>query len=212
MSIGENIKRVRERHDLTQEEFGKIADVSPMAVSQWENDRAVPRMGAIQRISDYFGIQKSEIIDGEQMLPFGTILPGRSKSAFAQLLGRVHAGDAQKPEVLDGMIELPSSVLERHPHAFFLQVEGDCMDRVYTEYCYVLIDPDREPQDGSIAAVRIDGSEIVMRRLRKGANTLILSPESTSSAHKDIIVAADSDHIVENVGTVVWFQAKKELE
>ena len=61
MGVAENIKWLRTERDLTQEEFGKIADVSAMSVSQWENDRAVPRMGAVQRISDYFGIKASNI-------------------------------------------------------------------------------------------------------------------------------------------------------
>ena len=65
MTIGANIRRIRERHDMTQEEFGRIANVSSMAVSQWENDRAVPRMGAVQAIADYFKISKGEIIDDE---------------------------------------------------------------------------------------------------------------------------------------------------
>ena len=63
MSIAENIRRIRTQHDMTQEEFGKVAAVSAMAVSQWENGRAVPRMGAVQRIADYFNISKGEVID-----------------------------------------------------------------------------------------------------------------------------------------------------
>ena len=65
MSIGKNIKRIRESHDLTQAEFGKIAGVTDKAVSTWENGSADPRMGAIQRIADYFGIKKSDIIDDD---------------------------------------------------------------------------------------------------------------------------------------------------
>ena len=63
MGIGENIRRLRELHGLTQEELGKVAGVSSMAVSQWENGRAVPRMGAVQRLADRFGITKGELID-----------------------------------------------------------------------------------------------------------------------------------------------------
>ena len=63
MSIGSNIKAIREAHGLTQEEFGKIAGVTDKAVSTWENGTKTPRMGAIQKIADYFGMQKSEIID-----------------------------------------------------------------------------------------------------------------------------------------------------
>lgn len=62
MNVGISIKELREAHDMTQEQLGKIAGVSAMAVSQWENGRAVPRMGAIQAIADYFNIPKSTIM------------------------------------------------------------------------------------------------------------------------------------------------------
>lgn len=65
MSISKNIKTLREEHNLSQKEFGKIAGVSDKAVSTWENGTKIPRMGAIQKLSDYFGIPKSAIIESE---------------------------------------------------------------------------------------------------------------------------------------------------
>lgn len=65
MRVSESIRKLRKDNDLTQEQFGAIAGVSPMAVSQWENGRAVPRMGAIQRLADYFDIPKSRIMGDE---------------------------------------------------------------------------------------------------------------------------------------------------
>lgn len=65
MDVGKSIRKLRESRNLTQEELGRIAGVSSMAVSQWENGRAVPRMGAIQRMADYFNIPKSEIMGDE---------------------------------------------------------------------------------------------------------------------------------------------------
>ena len=65
MSIGMNIKLLRESKNMTQAEFGKIAGVSDKAVSTWENGTAEPRMGAIQKIADYFRIPKGVIIDDE---------------------------------------------------------------------------------------------------------------------------------------------------
>lgn len=62
MNVGESIRKIRREHDLTQEQLGRIAGVTAMAVSQWENGRAVPRMGAIQLMADYFGIPKSAIM------------------------------------------------------------------------------------------------------------------------------------------------------
>lgn len=63
MSIGNNIRRLRERYGLSQSQLASIAGVTDKAVSTWENDLKTPRMGAIQKIADYFGIAKSEIIE-----------------------------------------------------------------------------------------------------------------------------------------------------
>ena len=63
MGISENIRLLREHYELTQADLGKIAGVSDKAVWTWENGTAEPRMGAIQKIADHFGIPKSAIID-----------------------------------------------------------------------------------------------------------------------------------------------------
>lgn len=63
MTIAENIKKIREQYGLTQAELGEIAGVSDKAVSTWENGTAEPRMGAIQKIAEHFGITKGSIVD-----------------------------------------------------------------------------------------------------------------------------------------------------
>ena len=63
MSIAENIKRIRLEHGLSQTELGKIAGVSDKAVSTWELGLKTPRMGAVEKMANYFGIAKSVIVD-----------------------------------------------------------------------------------------------------------------------------------------------------
>lgn len=63
MSIGDNIKNLRLKHGLSQLELANVVGVSDKAVSTWEQNKAVPRMGVIQKMADYFGIQKSDIIE-----------------------------------------------------------------------------------------------------------------------------------------------------
>ena len=55
---GKNIKRLRESAGLTQAELGKLAGASDKAVSTWENDTRVPRMGSIQKNSRLFRCDK----------------------------------------------------------------------------------------------------------------------------------------------------------
>lgn len=69
MSIAENIKMLRERYGLTQADLGEIAGVSDKAVSTWENGTAEPRMGAVQKIAEHFGITKGSIVDDSPELP-----------------------------------------------------------------------------------------------------------------------------------------------
>lgn len=63
MSISANIKELRRRYKLSQKELGDIAGVSDKAVSTWEKGIKEPRMGAIQKMADYFNLKKSNIIE-----------------------------------------------------------------------------------------------------------------------------------------------------
>ncbi|APC48990.1 hypothetical protein BME96_12655 [Virgibacillus halodenitrificans] len=63
MGISENLKIIRERYDLTQQDLADIAGVSNKAVSTWESGSKEPRMGAIQKIATHFNLRKSQIIE-----------------------------------------------------------------------------------------------------------------------------------------------------
>lgn len=211
MSTGANIRRLREQRGLTQEQLGKMVDVSRSTITQWERGWTTPRMGNVQLLAGALGVSTADII-ADELPPSNAIKPATAKPAYAPLLGRVHAGEAQEPDVLQDAIPVPYEIIKRHPQGYFLQVEGDCMDNVYPEGCYILIDPEQRPSNGSIAVVSIDGSDYVMRRLYRGANTLILSPDSHNAEYEDMVFAATTEHTVEFHGTVVWFQSSKEME
>lgn len=63
MSIGLNIRRLRESHRLTQKELGTIAGVTDKAVSTWEKGLKEPRLCALQQLADYFGLPLSALLD-----------------------------------------------------------------------------------------------------------------------------------------------------
>ena len=211
MSTGANIRRLREQRGLTQEQLGKMVDVSRSTITQWERGWTTPRMGNVQLLAGALGVSTADII-ADKLPPSNAIKPATAKPAYAPLLGRVHAGEAQEPDVLQDAIPVPYEIIKRHPQGYFLQVEGDCMDNVYPDGCYILIDPEQRPSNGSIAVVSIDGADYVMRRLYRGANTLILSPDSHNAEYEDMVFAATTEHTVEFHGTVVWFQSSKEME
>lgn len=212
MGLAENIRKFRTDADLTQAKLADLVGVTRATVTQWETGWSQPRMGAVEKLSEVLGVSMSELVDGSNIkrVP-GAITPTEPRKAYLPLLGKVHAGDAQEPQVLDERISLPYEVWERHRDGYFLQVEGQCMSKIYPEGSYILIDPMQRPVNGSIAVVSIDGADYVMRRLYKGSSVLVLSPDSWEAGYEDIVISGD-DHTVEFVGSVVWFQASGELE
>lgn len=213
MEIGNNIRRLRKLRGLSQEELAKELDVSRAAVTQWETGWSSPRMGMIEKLSAFFNVSKSEIIDGPSAsVPSGAMLPSDARPAYAPLLGRVHAGDACEPDVIDDRVPIPYEVRSAHPHGYFLEVEGNCMSRVYPEGCHIYIDPRQQPVNGSVAVVSIDGADYVMRRLYNTGRTVVLSPDSWDDCYEDIVITVEDGRTVEYVGTVVWFQPSEEME
>lgn len=215
MSVGSNIKKLRIDNHLTQEELGKIADVSSMAVSQWENDRAVPRMGAVQLLADYFGVPKSVIIDDDSMGEHATQTPVTYEvvgSVEVPVYGKVHAGIlSERDEVVD-TTRIPDFVAAQSPNVFVVHSEGDCMDKDFGVNDDLVINPDKEPVNGSVVVAILDGAEYIVRRLFKTAQTLILAPNSHNPEHKDIVITADSGRTVEIGGVVIWNQSRKLLD
>ena len=212
MGLAENIRKFRTDADLTQAKLADLVGVTRATVTQWETGWSQPRMGAVEKLSEVLGVSMSELVDDSNIkrVP-GAITPTEPRKTYLPLLGKVHAGDAQEPQVFDERISLPYEVWERHRDGYFLQVEGQCMSKIYPEGSYILIDPMQRPTNGSIAVVSIDGADYVMRRLYKGSSVLMLSPDSWEAGYEDIVIAGD-DHTVEFVGSVVWFQASGELE
>ncbi len=90
MSIGENIRRLREQHGLTQRELGEIAGVSDKAVSTWELGLKEPRLGAVARLAAHFGVSKSVILDD-----------AAPSSGFAAALERLCAAWGRTPERIE---------------------------------------------------------------------------------------------------------------
>lgn len=211
MSIARNIRAVRTRNNLTQEEFGEIVGVSSMAVSQWETGRAVPRMGAVQKISDYFHISKGSLIDEDSSTLTKLPISGSTATLPLRTLGKVHAGVMDDETICDDEeIQVPERVVLAYPDAFLLRVEGNCMDRVIPEGSHVVVAPHKVPTNGSIVVIRDDAYEAIMRRYYKGSSALMLSPDSYEEEYQDIIVHDGQE--ITLIGVVVWWQASEMME
>lgn len=221
MGLPENIDALLVKFDINQDALARVAGVAPSSVTRWRNG-AQMRKDSLERICSYFNLSEDDMLSdryglaakehGQFPLPSGAIPVYSSGEATVPLrsLGRVHAGSLADEEEAERRVEVPASVLAAHPRAFALVVEGNCMDRVIPEGAHVLVDPDREPSNGSIAVVETEAYQAVMRRWYRGNSTLMLAADSHEE--QDDMVLGMDDGPVRVVGTVVWWQAPEEME
>lgn len=135
MSLGNRIRRERERMGMNQAELGARVDpqVTREAVTKWENDRAKPRPDTIAQLAALFGMTISELMGEDAGLRSGVRMP---------LYGWTHAGEPMEEIAGDDYAYVPPVVAERHPRGFLLRVRGGCMDRVIPDGSLVCVDPD----------------------------------------------------------------------
>jgi len=62
-TIGQNIKKLRESRGWSQSQLGEKIGKTRTAIWQYEHDKTVPRMGAIEDLASVFGVSKSEIVE-----------------------------------------------------------------------------------------------------------------------------------------------------
>lgn len=183
MSIAENIKKIRLEHGLSQAELGKIAGVSDKAVSTWELGTKIPRMGAVEKMANYFGITKSAIVDDTPAATTSRPIPPgfepMPKMKKIPLIGAIACGEPITAEQnIEKMVDVPENIR----CDFSLTCHGDSMvdagihDK---DVVYIRIQP--EVENGEIAAVRIDG-EATLKRVYYNPGTLTLMPANPAYA------------------------------
>lgn len=67
MNIGENIKAVREHHNMSQNDFAKLLNMTASAVSAWELGTREPRVKNFRQIAELFQIPMSILTEGDAL-------------------------------------------------------------------------------------------------------------------------------------------------
>ena len=75
-TLGQRIAAFRKERGLTQDELAVAMNISPQAVSKWENDISCPDITALGPLADFFHITIDELLRGEaaaqaRMVPTG---------------------------------------------------------------------------------------------------------------------------------------------
>ena len=68
MKLGQTIQDIRDRENLTQEQFGELFHVTRQTVSNWENEKSYPDLITLIEISDKFDVSLDTMLKGDKKM------------------------------------------------------------------------------------------------------------------------------------------------
>ena len=107
MNIGNKIKQLRKRRDLTQEQLAEYLNVSVSAVSQWESGKTLPDISLILPLANFFDVTTDTLF-------------GRCEQAKEEILAEYDAKSSEYANrgEIDARLALWREAAERYPGDF----------------------------------------------------------------------------------------------
>lgn len=191
-----NIKKLREKKGIKQDELAKLLNVTQGAVSGWETGRYNVDNEKLKAIANILQTTTDELLG----ISYPEILPVELKRF--PMLGTIAAGE---PIIANEEYDIYISADANIQADFCLQVRGDSM--INARICdgdIVFIKRQPDVNNGQIAAVLI-GDEVTLKRVYKHPRQIVLQAENP--LYPPIVINGYADVEVRIIGLAVAFQS-----
>lgn len=173
--FSENLNSYIAKSEKTQLEIAKSIGVSPQTFNTWCKGIAIPRMGKVQALADYFNINKSNLIE-DKKLNIDTV-PIESGYTIP-VLGRVAAGYGKEAvEEVIGQIEISPALAAKGDY-FGLLIKGDSMIPTLYDGDTVIVQRVDDAESGDLVIALVNGHDATCKRLQKYAEGIALIPQN----------------------------------
>lgn len=187
--ISTNLKRLA--HGRTQQQISDETGIPVSTLSGYFAKRSTPNAGAVQKLADYFGVNKSDIDPRYGTSPQN--LKPVNETIKIPLLGTIACGDPiLADENISGYLSEPTDLLPSGK-LFYLRAKGQSMEPTIKNGSLVLIKQQPCVEDGEIAAVLFtDDNEATLKRIKRAGPTVILMPDNREY---EPIIASDNNPV-----------------
>ena len=108
-TLGKRIAALRKQKELRQDDIAQLLDVSPQAVSKWENDQTCPDIGLLPKLAQILGVTTDELLSGKQELQEVRLLPPEQRKDIKDMLLRIIVDSSDGDKV---RINLPMALVQ----------------------------------------------------------------------------------------------------
>lgn len=208
--ISDNLKRLMEEHEISNIELSEKIGVSQSTVGKWLLQKSVPRMGAIEKLANYFNVNKSDILENK---PVTVMLPAHEYSLWPFTTGAGIADYEFSSESLE-KISIPDQFLGKYAgrkDIVIFEVNGESMNKIIPNRSYVAVEYkniDYCPQTGDVVVFRILGDGLGIKRYIDMYDEIMLKPESTDPVYTELRFNKNSADDLEILGKVVMYNVR----
>lgn len=110
MTIGKRIAALRRDKNLKQDDLAQMLEVSPQAISKWENDQTCPDISLLPKLAKILGVSVDELLSGKQELqPVVTLVPEDQRKDIKDMMLRIVVDSADGDKV---RVNLPMALVQ----------------------------------------------------------------------------------------------------
>ncbi|HHW38279.1 MAG TPA: helix-turn-helix domain-containing protein [Bacillales bacterium] len=187
--ISDNITRLRTARGWTQLKLSEKSGISKSTLSDYINCRTLISPGNVEKLSEAFGVPKSEIDPSFKQTEEKptNLIPIAPMTVPVPILGTIACEDPLLDEQNFKGYRYESPDTLPSGNVFYLETKGDSMEPTIPDGSHVLIREQPEVEYGQIAAVLVNGDiEATLKRVRKQGDYIMLMPDNP--IHSPIIV------------------------
>jgi len=110
MTIGKRITALRHEKELKQDKLAEMLNVSPQAVSKWENNQTCPDISLLPRLAEILGVTVDELLTGKkEMQPAVILVPEEQRKDIKDMMLRIIVDSADGDKV---RVNLPMALVQ----------------------------------------------------------------------------------------------------
>ncbi len=157
--FSKNLRYYMTIHNKTRIDICKDLDFKYTTFTDWYNGNIYPGIDKIEKIANYFRIEKSDLIESKEKQI-------NNKQAFP-ILGTVKAGyNYLAQENWVGYVSIDKKVSDPENY-FALQVKGDSMQPILYQDDIVVVHRQNDIESGQVGIVLIDNEEATVKKIIK---------------------------------------------
>lgn len=170
--ISSRINKLINEKDISQAEISRRTGIPPSTLTGYVKGTTTPNAGNIQKLSDLFGVSKSDIDPRFSEKP--TNISEVKEFVRVPILGEIACGNPILAEqnIVGYRLEAADSLPVGN--VFYLQARGDSMTPTIPQNSFVMIREQSNVEDGEIAAVLVNGDEEATLKRVKHQDGLVL--------------------------------------